>query len=288
MYRSSVQTQSLKLIFGYQDPGRSRRPLSIMHDIRAPRREPKWLPSRLRRLAFAAGLGKIRTHNDVRVTAMNDSKFRLERVRSPVSDQELISDMRRIAQIASSNVISFRLYSKLGTYHPSTVALRFGTWNKALIAAGLEIANERDIADERLFENLMRLWEHYCRQPRFRELTRPPSVISSGPYQRRFGSWMKALERFVAYANAQDMQPPAQVEAASGHKTGRDPSLRLRFRVMKRDNFSCRACGASPSLNPGLSLHVDHIKAWSLGGETVEGNLQTLCDLCNLGKSNVL
>ena len=41
-------------------------------------------------------------------------------------------------------------------------------------------------------------------------------------------------------------------------------------------------------MKPGLSLHVDHIKAWSLSGETVEENLQTLCEPCNLGKSNVL
>jgi HNH endonuclease/Homing endonuclease associated repeat len=219
---------------------------------------------------------------------MNEPKFRLERVRAPVSNAELISDIRRVAEIASANAISFRLYSELGSYHPSTVALRFGTWNEALIAAGLEVASERNITDERLYENLMRLWEHYGRQPRFRELSFPPSVISSGPYQRRFHSWMKALEHFVAYANAQDSRPPLPVETVSGHKTGRDPSLRLRFRVMKGDNFSCRACGESPALKPGLSLHVDHVKAWSLGGETNEENLQTLCEACNLGKSNVL
>lgn len=216
-----------------------------------------------------------------------ETKFQLERVRAPVSDEELVSDVRRVAEAVGTKAVSFRLYSKLGCYHASTVALRFGTWNNALVAAGLAIASERDIADKRLFENLIHLWEHYGRQPRLRELARPPSVISSGPYQRRFRSWMNALEQFVAYANARDMRPPVALEAASGHKTGRDPSLRLRFRVMKRDNFSCRACGASPALKPGLSLHVDHIKAWSLGGETVEENLQTLCGPCNLGKSNV-
>lgn len=219
---------------------------------------------------------------------MSDSKFQLERVRGSVSDEELTSDIRRVADIVGTKFISFRQYSKLGNYHPSTASLRFGTWNKALIAAGLKITSERDISDERLFENLMHLWEHYGRQPRFRELARPPSVISAGPYQRRFQSWMKALEQFVAYANTQDFRPPIPVKAASGHKTSRDPSLRLRFRVMKRDNFSCRACGASPALKPGLSLHVDYIKAWSLGGETIEENLQTLCENCNLGKSNVL
>jgi len=39
---------------------------------------------------------------------------------------------------------------------------------------------------------------------------------------------------------------------------------------------------------PGLTLRVDHVKAWSLGGETTEENLQTLCEECNLGNSNAL
>jgi hypothetical protein len=165
---------------------------------------------------------------------------------------------------------------------------RFGSWNEALMKAGLEIVVERNISDERLFENLMRLWEHYGRQPRRAELEDPPSVFSEGPYNRRFGSWTKALEQFVEYANLQDRTPPTPTDVASGHRTSRDPSLRLRFRILKRDNFSCRACGASPALTPGLELHIDHIIAWSVGGETVEENLQTLCEACNLGKSNVL
>ena len=220
---------------------------------------------------------------------MNDPKFRLERVQgAPVSNEEILSDIRRAAELAGTTVVSQRLYSEYGQYDPTTASRRFGTWNKAVIAAGLEIANEINITDERLFENIMLLWEHYGRQPRRAELSRPPSLISQGAFRRRFHSWMDALTQFVSYANAQDARPPSPVEAASGHRTGRDPSLRLRFRVMKRDNFVCCACGASPALTPGLSLHVDHIKAWSRGGETIEENLQTLCEACNLGKSNVL
>jgi len=36
----------------------------------------------------------------------------------------------------------------------------------------------------------------------------------------------------------------------------------------------------------GLELHVDHIQPWSRGGPTVFENLQTLCNSCNLGKSD--
>ena len=47
-------------------------------------------------------------------------------------------------------------------------------------------------------------------------------------------------------------------------------------------------CGDSPAKNPNTVLHVDHIVAWTNGGEIVEENLQTLCEVCNIGKSNVL
>jgi hypothetical protein len=220
---------------------------------------------------------------------MSDLRFQLTRVcGAPVNTADLLADIRRVSDSTGTKFVSIALYSESGKYDSSTLKRRFGTWNKALIAAGLEISNEINYSDERLFENIMSLWEHNGRQPRMAELANPPSTISGGAYKRRFSTWMEALEQFVEYANSQDKNPPNQIEAASGHRTNRDPSLRLRFRILKRDNFCCRACGASPALTRGLELHVDHILAWSLGGETVEGNLQTLCEACNLGKSNVL
>ena len=72
------------------------------------------------------------------------------------------------------------------------------------------------------------------------------------------------------------------------HKTKREVSLQLRYKVLKRDNFKCCFCGASPAKNPAVELHIDHIIPWSKGGETLEENLQTLCSECNLGKSNCL
>ena len=220
---------------------------------------------------------------------MNTSKFQLERTKgAPVSSDELIADIRRVAELTEIKIISQKLYAKFGRYDPTTASRRFGSWNQAVIKAGLEVANEINYTDDQLYENLMLLWEHSGRQPRRAELALPPSLISQSPYTRRFRTWANALEKFVAYANSQEIMQPLAGSAAAAPRTRRDPSLRLRFWVMKRDNFSCRACGGSPALHPGLSLHVDHIKAWSLGGGTVEDNLQTLCEPCNLGKSNVL
>ena len=58
----------------------------------------------------------------------------------------------------------------------------------------------------------------------------------------------------------------------------------IRYNVLKRDNFQCQLCGATAK--DGAKLHVDHIIPVSKGGKTIMSNLQTLCDRCNIGKSN--
>ena len=71
------------------------------------------------------------------------------------------------------------------------------------------------------------------------------------------------------------------------HKTKRDIPVSLRYQILKRDNFKCCMCGASPATDQSIILHIDHIKPWSKGGETTFENLQTLCSKCNLGKSDL-
>lgn len=58
----------------------------------------------------------------------------------------------------------------------------------------------------------------------------------------------------------------------------------LRYDILKRDGFRCRVCGATAK--EGAKLHVDHIVPVSKGVKTVASNLRTLCDRCNIGKSD--
>jgi HNH endonuclease len=156
-------------------------------------------------------------------------------------------------------------------------------------------------------------------------MTAPLSRFSTRPYIDRFGNWSKALEKFIEVANQEpteaelnpsmDSSEPIsdsetnpntnqeivnevkaveskpkmsiRVEGVFKHKTKRDINLQKRWKVFNRDNFKCVSCGRSPAKDPNVELHVDHIKPWSKGGETVLENLQTLCATCNLGKSNI-
>jgi hypothetical protein len=211
-----------------------------------------------------------------------------------VEDDALLNDLRRVAADLGGTTVGQKRYRTLGRYDDTTVTRRFGSWNDALGRAGLSLSNSVDLSDVVLFENLLVLWSHFGRQPRRAELAGPPSTVSQSPYLRRFGSWRSALEAFVAFANAADPEdlPSSgqgdQVPTAAGApRTGRDPSVRLRLHVLRRDNFRCVQCGASPASTAGVALHVDHIVAWSKGGETALDNLQTLCDRCNLGKGDL-
>lgn len=63
--------------------------------------------------------------------------------------------------------------------------------------------------------------------------------------------------------------------------TRSEMTLKLRFEVMKRDNFQCVLCGRRP---PEVELVIDHIKPVCNGGTNVKENLRTLCFECNAGK----
>jgi len=57
---------------------------------------------------------------------------------------------------------------------------------------------------------------------------------------------------------------------------------RLRFLVLKRDNYRCQLCGAGAQ--DGVRLAVDHKHPKSQGGPDTLKNLWTLCYPCNQGK----
>lgn len=77
-----------------------------------------------------------------------------------------------------------------------------------------------------------------------------------------------------------------QKSQVSLQRTQRKINWRLRAKVLIRDNCICLMCGTSPAKDSSVTLHVDHIKPWSKGGETLIENLQTLCSVCNIGKSD--
>jgi len=222
-------------------------------------------------------------------------QYELEPLHRNVPDDDFLHDLRRVASELGSRTVSIRRYDERGRFSASALQRRFGSWHAALSRAGLQRVRYENQPDEVLFANLADIWERLGHQPRMVELTSQTSRLSADTYKRRFGGWRKALAAFVDWANDNTTNTPSatsqdarQLDSGRPRRQGpREPSDRLRFLVMRRDNFSCRICGATPARNPGLNLVVDHISPWDAGGRTVIDNLQTLCERCNGGQSNL-
>jgi len=56
---------------------------------------------------------------------------------------------------------------------------------------------------------------------------------------------------------------------------------KIRWQVLKRDNFTCQYCGRKA---PDVVLNVDHKIPQSKGGKYTVENLITACWDCNIGK----
>jgi hypothetical protein len=224
---------------------------------------------------------------------------------APASDEALLEDLRRVARQLGRDRLGQTEYDREGRYNSQMMARHFGSWSKALERVALGTAGSPQADIEALLYNLLAVWLKLGRRPASTEMRRPLSKFSNRPYLQRFGTWRKAMAAFFAWLREMDAPDAAAADSErqylpgtvlvrpgkrdlpprrGGHKTQRKPALRQRFRVMLRDRFCCRLCGRSPATLPGLQLHIDHIVAWSKGGETVDENLQTLCSDCNYGK----
>ncbi|MFZ3041789.1 MAG: hypothetical protein WA108_08385 [Thiobacillus sp.] len=186
-------------------------------------------------------------------------KFELEESLRGAPDEELLEDLRHSAKALGRATITMAEYEEVGKTHPSTIQRRFGSWPKALKLAGLQPSRSKiGISDDELFENIKSLWISLGRQPRYSEVKAPSSLFSAGTYENRFGSWSKALGRFVEWVNSDSPnQSQENVEEqgaadtttqtpSAKRRTRREISDRQRFRILVRDGFRCKSCGASP------------------------------------------
>jgi hypothetical protein len=216
-----------------------------------------------------------------------------------LSAQQVLDEILRIhALLGKPDALSSREFKLHSKFEVGTVRRRFGTWRKALNAAGIGFyRTPRKYTDEECYENLAMVWEHFGRSPHYREMFRPPSTIQAKTYVLRWGTWRKAKKAFFDWAGTEGTgTSELRVEAAEQVSVAplarakllnadcREVRPALRFKVFLRDKFRCLACGRSPATHPNVHLHADHIKSVADSGKTLFENLQTLCQDCNLGK----
>lgn len=227
--------------------------------------------------------------------ALVEAGLSTRRQNAKASPDEFIPDLKRVAKLLGKSSVTTTEYQEHGRFASSTLANHFGSWFAALDAAGLDRTRTLHVTDEQYFKNLERVWLHLGRQPRHREIQKPLSSYCAGAYERRFGSWRKALQAFVSFIDedtnggnefgeASDLvRKTAASQPERRHKTKRQISERLKVRVLIRDGNKCRLCGVTVT---GEDIHFDHIKPWAKGGETTFENIQVLCAKHNLAKGD--
>jgi 5-methylcytosine-specific restriction endonuclease McrA len=211
------------------------------------------------------------------------------------TQEELIAELQRIQNLIGNKSITKDDIEKYGRASRSVYYAKFGSFTKALLAAGLKPSRRCGTTNEELLNALMGVWlktvELNGRRPFRTDLKRFDIPFSPDVYTSRVGSWRKAL--LAAYNFADKNNAVAEkIEVSSIRSTEEQEaqkreeiSIRNRFFVFKRDQFTCVLCGRS---GIGIKLEIDHKIPFSRGGNNNLDNLQTLCYECNRGKRNDL
>ena len=220
------------------------------------------------------------------VLSLKEAGLRTDRNKSEykkISDKDLLANVKYVARYLEKDTITTSEYKEYGIYSISIILERFNSWKETIKKAGLEDTGYiKKIDSLDLLKEIERLWILLGRQPATTDIKNGNSKYSLNSYTRRFGGWRNALNEFVKYINSEEQieeekekninetEVKENKEKIKIRRTPRDINARLRFKVLKRDNFKCVYCGKSPANNSNVELHVDHIVPWSKGGETVK------------------
>jgi hypothetical protein len=220
------------------------------------------------------------------------------------TDKELLSELRLVSEKMGGKPVTADEFNRFAKFNATTLRRRFGSWGAALKKASLQSSRHgKRYSDDDYFENLLAVWTHHGRQPNYSEMNCPPSGITVSAYERKWGTWRKALIAFLERVDSDAKQQESDASSTPedephteirqhqirqprrrAEEDQRKIKLGLRYEILKRDRFRCVRCGTSPATLLGCVLHVDHIVAFSRGGKTIRENLRTLCESCNLGK----
>ncbi len=214
-------------------------------------------------------------------------QFDLDAKRTRLSDGDLIAALQSAAEVLGEGYFTSTQYDALPGKRPhsATIIDRFGSWKKALALIGIAGGRERRHSPEMLIANLESIWRQLGYPPGKRQIATLGDKFSESPYKRHWGSVRAACKALAAFHDGK-ISREQLLEGNTGGPARRTIPLKDRWAVLKRDNYRCAKCGASPSNDHKVVLEVDHVIPVARGGGNAIDNLQTLCQGCNQGKKD--
>lgn len=225
-----------------------------------------------------------------------------------LSREEMLQELEKVAEKHGYEEFGWRDFNLIANISASPIKKEFGSWknalselkkilqNKGLDLYPRKVPPNRIHSNRDLFEEMERIWNILDHRPSKTEWGLLNPKISYNTYRQRFGGWREACLEFIEYKSSgidSDDQKEDFVQTKANYQKKkykqedtRSIPLSIRLKVMERDNFRCVLCGRCPATDVGVKLHLDHIIPFSKGGKSTEENLQTLCQDCNLGKSD--
>jgi len=140
-------------------------------------------------------------------------------VRSGIPQSELISELRSLADTIG-RAPTRREMDQQGQFDSSTYSHRFGTWNDALRAAGINPATIVNIPEDELKAELQRLADELNRPPT-RDEMQEYGKFGHSVYSHRFGTWTDAV--IEAGFNPQKTLNPDHLD----HRVDSVPELKI-------------------------------------------------------------
>jgi len=214
--------------------------------------------------------------------------FRLDAKITHVTDQEIIDSLHAFAQRCNSCPFTTREYNqwKDKVCHSWTISERFGSWRRALALIGIKTGvRSRRYSPRELMDNLELVWRELWRPPGQPSMAQRGFRISANPYRRRWGSLRKACALLARFKKGEISEQQLLGSVASKQARAALP-LKIRWDVLRRDNYRCVKCGRSPSVDHKVRLEIDHKTPVAKNGQNNIENLQTLCWDCNQGKKD--
>jgi hypothetical protein len=136
-------------------------------------------------------------------------KFELNTLPRDCSDDDIITEIRRVASIVGKKILTTTDFDKYSKIHSSTIRRRFGGWQKVLEKAGInekysgkivsgkmKTQQTKNLTNDEVLNELRRIAKELNRDFITQEdVNNNSEIMAASAVAYRFGSWLKGLEK---------------------------------------------------------------------------------------------